>query len=134
MGQRFGLADVGEAFNQRNGSANDENRAGDDEGPEIEFLAVAEGMMFVCWALAALDAKQEEKIIDSVNRRVDALGVHGGTAADDRGKQVRGSDGEIGNRGCENGGGRLLRHSGLDGGAAVEGSSRLPVCSYSLLL
>ncbi len=91
---RVGLDEPEDAFEDGDAAAEHEHGAGDDEGPEVELFAVAEGVLLVGGALAAVHAEEEQEVVDAVDAGVDGLGQHGGAAGG--GEELDARDGEVG--------------------------------------
>ena len=51
---------------QRRATAGDQDQHGDDEGPEVDLHAVAEGMCGVWTVAAAFVTEQQEALIDGI--------------------------------------------------------------------
>jgi hypothetical protein len=105
----FGLGDLGrlhemaDAFDHGNTSANGEDRAGDDQGPEVEFLSVTEGMLFVWRPAAALEAKEEKHVIESIHRGVERFREHCRAAADGSCDELGRRNEKVRSEGCDEG-------------------------------
>ena len=65
-----------QALVERQPSADREEQHGDDERPEVDFLAVAELMEIIRWAAGTTDADDQHDLVGGVDQRVDAFGEH----------------------------------------------------------
>ncbi len=63
-------------------SAQPEDQHGDDQAPEVQLLAVAEGVLRRGRPLAEPDTHEQQYAVERVDGGVDTLGQHGGTAGD----------------------------------------------------
>ena len=101
-----------DALEDGHAAANGEDQDGDDERPEVELLAVPEGVVGVGRLAAASDAEQQEQAVARVDQRVDPLGEHGRAAGYGRGDEFRHGDRQVaGDRGVD----RALRGRGGHG-------------------
>ena len=91
----MGCPDFADAFHDGNPSTDAENQHGDDEGPEIELEAVAEGMPGIRWPRGATHAEQQKKLVAAVHRGVDRLAEHRGAAGQAGGDEFRHGDKQI---------------------------------------
>lgn len=72
----WGVEYVVNALVYRDACADGEDQDGDDEAPEIDFFAVAEGEFFVGGFLRGFQAVEEEALVACVYEGVDAFGEH----------------------------------------------------------
>ena len=95
VGHLLGVHDVENSLVGGHAAADAEDQHGDDQAPEEDFLAVAERMLGRCLTLAQLEPDQQQHAISGIDRRMDALGQHGGTAGERRHGELRRRDREI---------------------------------------
>ena len=69
----LGMADVGDALGEGDAAADEEDEERDQEGPEVEFLAVAEGVSLVGGLAAEIDAEDKQGAVAGVDDRVNAF-------------------------------------------------------------
>jgi hypothetical protein len=71
----------------------DEQR--DEERPEVEFLAITEGVGFVGGLFAQVQAQNEQGSVTGIHQRVNGFREHGGGSAEKESRKLRGGDREI---------------------------------------
>ena len=89
-----------DALEEGHSAADGEDQDGDDERPEVELLAVPEGVVGVGRLAAASDAEQQEQAVARVDQRVDPLGEHGRAAGYGRGDEFRHGDRQVAGDRC----------------------------------
>ena len=91
-----GVADLGDALVDGEGTTEAEQHEGDDEGPEVALAAVAERVRRVGRPPGSLAAEQQQALVPGVGDRVDGLREHRGRAGDDEADEL--GDGDAGVR------------------------------------
>ena len=98
-----GMADVADAFGDGDAAAEDEDEQSDDERPEVELFAVAEGVGFVGGLAALLLAEEKKGTVAAVDDGVDGFRQHGGGAGEEEADDLGDGDADVGGDGDEDG-------------------------------
>jgi len=77
-----GAQQVRDAFVDRQAAADSEQHHGDDQAPEVQFLAMPERVRDVGPAPAAAQSDEQQALVERVDERVERLGQDRGAAAD----------------------------------------------------
>src|SRR5450830_1220239 len=77
---RFGIEDVMHAFVDRQTSTQSKDQHRHHETPEIHLTTIAQRMIMIGSVLGAMQAIEQQYLVAHIDRRVDALAEHGGTA------------------------------------------------------
>jgi hypothetical protein len=72
-----------------------EEHEGDDERPEVDFLAVAERVLEGRRALGALEAQEEQQLVAAIGRGVHRLRQHRARAGEESRDELGHGDGEV---------------------------------------
>ncbi len=91
----FRMGDVDDAFVDRNARAKRKDEHGDDEAPEIELAAVAEGMELVGRALGCTAAPHQQQLVGRIDDAVHAFGQHRRGTGDRGRDELRHGDAEV---------------------------------------
>jgi hypothetical protein len=70
-----------------NACSHRKDQNGNNKAPEIDFLSVAEGKLFVRWLSRSLESMEKEGLVARVDNLMDSFGEHGGTAGHEGGKE-----------------------------------------------
>jgi len=87
----------------RKEAAHAEEDQGDDEGPEIDLLAITEGVFDIAFFLRRLQPPEEQPLVAAVGVGVDRFSEHGAGAGHYRRDGFGDGDAEVGQQGEENG-------------------------------
>src|SRR5213075_2972676 len=91
----LGVADVVDAFIDRDARAEREDHQRDDEAPEIQLAAMAERVLGVRWALGAMQPVQQQDLVAAIHQGMDGFRQHGRAAGDYRGRGLGGCYEEV---------------------------------------
>jgi hypothetical protein len=92
-----------DTIGDRQTAANEKNEESHQQGPEIKFLAVTEGMGFVCRLLPQMCSEDKQRTVAGVDQRMNAFGKHCGGSTEGKGNQLGHGDGKISQDGSADG-------------------------------
>jgi hypothetical protein len=86
---------VQNSFVDRDAAAAREDHHRHDQCPEVQLLAVAEGVLFIGRLLAQADSQEQQAAVAGIDNRVNSFGQHGGAAAEPCGRELGRGDDQI---------------------------------------
>jgi hypothetical protein len=101
----------GDALAQGERRAGDEHAEGRDQGPEVGFPPVPEGMAAVRVAAAATLGDEQEQVVGGIRERMRSLGGHGGRPGENRRTDLGERDAQARPEGYQYGPRAVVRHN-----------------------
>ncbi len=95
VGDRMRVQEVGDPLVDRHPAASGEDEDGDDQAPEVQVLAVAEGVVGIRRPAAQAMTEQEQPAVAGIDQRVNRLGEHRGAAGEERRGELRARDRQV---------------------------------------
>lgn len=89
------MAEMADPLEDGDAAADGEDEEGDDEGPEIEFLAIAKGAFGIGGFLAEADAEEEQELVGGIYQGMDTFGKHGGATGKGTGDEFDDGDEQV---------------------------------------